>query len=300
LYATKLTDRVYLLDTHALGYANVVGVYVIKGEKPAIVDCGYASSYENVLAGLSEIGLSPSEIRYIIPTHVHLDHAGAAGHLMRAMPNAELIAQERGIPHLADPAHLVESATRVFGSVIMELYGAPVPVPSERITAVGEEMHLDLGGNLTATLIHAPGHAPHQLCALLENAKILLTGDAVGIVYPWLNVLIPATPPPSFNPEALVHTVRQLEQTTPEELLVPHFGRRNDVGQVFENTRTKVLQWVRETRDLKNKGMGLDEISEAMEAKIKSEAAAGDLSIYARVMVRTSVMGILHYLEKNP
>jgi hypothetical protein len=94
--------------------------------------------------------------------------------------------------------------------------------------------------------------------------------------------------------------VRQLEQTTPGELLVPHFGRRNDVGQVFENTRTKVLQWVRETKDLKNKGMGLDEISEAMEAKIKSEAAAGDLPIYARVMVRTSVMGILHYLEKNP
>jgi glyoxylase-like metal-dependent hydrolase (beta-lactamase superfamily II) len=300
LYATRLADGVYLLDTLALGYANTVSVYVIKGEKPTMVDCGYASSYENVLAGLSEIGLSPSDIRYVIPTHVHLDHAGAAGHLMRMMPNAEMLAHERGVPHLANPARLVESATKVFGRAIMELYGAPVPVPPERITDVGEEMRLDLGGNLTATLIHAPGHAPHQLSVLLENANMLLTADAVGIVYPGLNALIPTTPPPSFDPETLVHTVGQLEQTSPRELLVPHFGKRGDVSRVFEDTCTKVLQWTRETRDLRNKGLGLDEISEVMEAKVRNEAAVGDLPIYAKVSVRTSVMGILHYLEKNP
>lgn len=300
MYATRLTDRVYLLDTLALGFSKVVSVYVVKGKKPALVDCGYASSYENVLAGLSETGLSPSDIRYIVPTHVHLDHAGAAGHLMRTMPNAELLAQERGIPHLVDPTRLVESATKVFGRAITELYGAPVPVPSERITAVGEEMHLDLGDNLGATLIHAPGHAPHQLCVLLENAGMLLTADAVGVVYPALNTLIPTTPPPSFNPEALIHTVGRLEQTKPDRLLVPHFGARDDVASMFEETRTKVLQWVRETRDLKNRGLELDEISGVMEEKVKKEAAVGDLPIYARVSVRTSLMGILHYLEKNP
>ena len=294
-----VTDRVYLLDTMALGQAGIVSAYVIKGPKPTLVDCGYASSYRNVLEGLREVGISPSEMRYVIPTHVHLDHAGASGHLMESMPNAELLAHEKGVPHLADPTRLLESATKVFGREIMELYGAPLPVPGERITAVGKEMHVDLGGGMSATLIHTPGHAPHQISVLLEEPDLLLTADAVGIVYPGLGTLIPTTPPPSFNPDDLVHTVGELEHTTPRKLLVPHFGEREDAVAVFDETRSKVKAWVKEVRELKNKGLGADDISEAMEAKVKGEAAT-DLPAYARVSVRTSVKGIIHYLEKNP
>jgi glyoxylase-like metal-dependent hydrolase (beta-lactamase superfamily II) len=299
LYATRVAEGVYLLDTVALGHANTVGVYVIKAEKTTLVDCGYASSYQNVLSGLAEIGVALADVRYVIPTHVHLDHAGAAGHLMRSMPNAQLLVHEKGAPHLVDPTRLLESATRVFGGAIMELYGRPVPVPAGRVTPVGKEMHLDLGGGTTATLIHAPGHAPHQISILLEKTNTLMTADAVGIVYPGLNTLIPTTPPPSFDPAALVGTVGQLEQTTPRKLLVPHFGTRDDPGRVLEDTRAKVLQWVREVGDMRNKGLGLEEASEAMGAKVMEEAGADDMPIYARVSVRTSVMGIMHYLGKN-
>jgi glyoxylase-like metal-dependent hydrolase (beta-lactamase superfamily II) len=299
LYAKKVSDRVYLLDTMALGQPSLVGAYVLKGPKVTIVDCGYASSYESVLAGLSELGVPPSDVRYLIPTHVHLDHAGAAGHFLKAMPNAEMIAQERGVPHLIDPARLIESATRVFGSQVMEAYGSPLPVPAERITAVGKEMRLDLGGGMTATLIHSPGHAPHQLSVFVEKAKALLTADAVGIVYPTLETLIPTTPPPNFNPALLISTATSLEQTDPSKLLVPHFGARDDVVRVFEDTRVKVQRWVNEVRELKNRKMGLDEISDVMTADVKKEAGGGEVSIYAQVSVRTSVMGILHYLDKN-
>lgn len=299
MYATSITDRVYLLDTVALGATGTVSAYLIKGPKPTLIDCGYASSYENVLRGLSEVGQLPSEIRYIVPTHVHLDHAGAAGHLMGVMPNAELIAHERGVPHLVDPTRLIESATKVFGNVIMELYGSPLPIPRERVTAVGNETELDLGGGETVTLIHSPGHAPHQISVLLNRERLLLTADAVGIVYPDLNVLIPTTPPPSFEPQALVHTVGELEQTTPGNLLLPHFGVRGDSSRVFEDTRTKVLGWVKEVTNFRNKGMELDEISEIMASKVKAEAGGKDLPIYARVSIRTSVMGIMHYLEKK-
>lgn len=283
----------------ALGQPSLVGAYVLKGPKVTIVDCGYASSYESVLAGLSELGVPPSDVRYLIPTHVHLDHAGAAGHFLKAMPNAEMIAQERGVPHLIDPARLIESATRVFGSQVMEAYGSPLPVPAERITAVGKEMRLDLGGGMTATLIHSPGHAPHQLSVFVEKAKALLTADAVGIVYPTLETLIPTTPPPNFNPALLISTATSLEQTDPSKLLVPHFGARDDVVRVFEDTRVKVQRWVNEVRELKNRKMGLDEISDVMTADVKKEAGGGEVSIYAQVSVRTSVMGILHYLDKN-
>ncbi len=299
MYATSVSDRVYLLDTFALGQPGTVGVYLIKGPKPTLVDCGYASSYQNVLSGLAEVGVMPSDIRYMIPTHVHLDHAGAAGRLLREMPNAEVVTHEKSVKHLVDPTKLIESATKVFGEVIMRMYGDPEPISAERITAVGEEAHLDLGDGLTATLMHTPGHAPHQISMMLDDSKALLTADAVGIVYPDLKTLIPTTPPPSFKPDELVASIGALEQTTPKELLVPHYGTRKDVDWVFKTTAEKVPKWVERVRQLKNAGMSLDDVSEVMEAEVTKEAGVDELAIYAKVSVRTSVMGILHYLEKN-
>ncbi len=299
MYTTKISDRVYLLDTYAIGQPSTVSAFLIKGPKPTLVDCGYSSSYENVLSGLAEVGVMPSEIRYVVPTHVHLDHAGAAGRLLREMPNAEVIAHERGVPHLIDPTRLIESSTRVFGKAIMELYGTPEPISAERITAVGNEASLDLGGGLTATLMYAPGHAPHQISMMLDKSRALLTADAVGIVYPGMKALIPTTPPPRFDPKLLVATVASLKQTTPLELLVPHFGVRKDVEWVFDQTAQLVEHWVDTVRGLWKKGMSLDEISEIMEKKILEEAGVQELPIYAKISVRTSVMGIIHYLEKS-
>jgi glyoxylase-like metal-dependent hydrolase (beta-lactamase superfamily II) len=299
MYATKVSDRVYMLDTYALGQAGTVGAYLVKGPKPALVDCGYASSYESVLSGLAEAGVMPTDVRYLIPTHVHLDHAGAAGRLIKEMPNAEVIAHERSVPHLVDPTRLIESSTRVFGKMIMALYGTPDPISAERITAVGKEAHLDLGDGLTATLMHSPGHAPHQISMLLDGSKALLTADAVGIVYPDMKALIPTTPPPSFDPADLVATIGALRQTTPSELLVPHFGVRKDVDWVFDRTAELVQLWVDKVKILWKKGMSLDEVSEVMEGDVMRDAGANDLAIYAKVSVRTSVMGIFHYLEKN-
>jgi glyoxylase-like metal-dependent hydrolase (beta-lactamase superfamily II) len=300
LYATKVSERVYLLDTYAIGQPGTVSAYLIRGPKPALVDCGYASSYESVLAGLAEAGVMPSDVRYVIPTHVHLDHAGAAGRLLQEMPRAEVITHERSVPHLVDPTRLVESATKVFGKAVIELYGAPEPVPADRITAVGKESHLDLGDGLTATLLHTPGHAPHQISMMLDESKALLTADAIGIVYPGMGALIPTTPPPSFEPGALAASVRSLMQTTPKELLVPHFGTRADPEWVFDTTVEKVSLWVDRVRELRKKGMTLDGAAEEMEAEVMREAGVQNLAIYAKVSVRTSVMGIMHYLDKNP
>jgi glyoxylase-like metal-dependent hydrolase (beta-lactamase superfamily II) len=299
LYATKVSERVYLLDTFALGQPGTVGAYLVKGPKPALVDCGYATSFKTVLAGMAEAGVMPRDVRYLIPTHVHLDHAGAAGRLLKEMPSAEVVAHERSTPHLADPRRLIESSTRVFGEAIMRLYGLPEPIPAERITSVGKESSLDLGGGLTMTLIHSPGHAPHQISAMLDDTKALLTADAVGIVYPGMKTLIPTTPPPSFSPSELVSTLKTLEQTSPGELLVPHFGTRKDVQWVFEKTAEKVEFWVSRVRELSKRGMGLDQAAEAMENEVRSGEMLDDLPIYAKVSVRTSVMGILHYISKN-
>lgn len=298
-YSTRLAERVYMLDTYALGQPQAVAAYVIKGPKVALVDCGYATSFDSVLEGLAELGITPSDVRYLIPTHVHLDHSGAAGHLIKEMPNAEVIAHEKAVPHLADPTRLLESATKVFGEAIMQLYGAPLPIPQSRITAVGKETHLDLGDGMMATLIHTPGHAPHQISMMLDEERDLLTADAVGIVYPGLKTVIPTTPPPSFDPDQLVSTVRSLEQMSPARLLTPHFGPRSDAGYVFENTKEKVTKWVRDVGDMKGRGASVDDASEAMELRVAAESGVKDLPIYAKVSIRTSVMGIMHYLNRK-
>ena len=299
MYATKVSERVYMLDTYALGQPGTVSAYLVKGPKPTLVDCGYASSYQSVLAGLAEVGVMPSDVRYLLPTHVHLDHAGAAGRLLKEMPNAEVVAHERSVPHLIDPARLIESSTRVFGPTIMGLYGTPEPIPAARVTAVGEEAHLDLGEGLSATIMHTPGHAPHQVSIVLDRTKAMLTADAVGIVYPGMKALIPTTPPPSFNPRDLVATIGSIRQTKPAELLVPHFGTRKDVDWVFDRTTELVEEWVGKVKALWKKRISLDEASEIMEGEVAKDGGGGELPIYAKVSIRTSVMGIMHYLEKN-
>ena len=299
MFARKVSERVYLLDTYAFGSAGVVGAYLIKGPKPALVDCGYASSYKNVLAGLAEVGVMPTDVKYVVPTHVHLDHAGAAGRLLKEMPNAQVIAHERSVKHLVDPTRLLESVTQVFGEALASLYGAPEPIPAERITAVGEEMSLDLGGGLTATIIHTPGHAPHQISMILDGTGTMLTADAVGVVYPWLKVMLPTTPPPSFNPTEMIASLRTLRQTTPVELLVPHFGVQEDTEWYFDNTEERMTDWVEKVRKMSKKGMTLDAISEIVEKEVTLEAGLQDLEIYAKVLIKTSVMGIIGYLEKS-
>ncbi|MDG6914110.1 MAG: MBL fold metallo-hydrolase [Nitrososphaerota archaeon] len=298
-YAKKISERVYLLDTYALGIPGTVGAYLLKGPKPALVDCGYASSYESVLRGAAEVGVMPSDVRYVIPTHVHLDHAGAAGRLLKEMPNAEVIAHERAVPHLIDPRKLIESSTMVFGDSTMSLYGLPEPIPAERVTAVGEEARLDLGAGLSATIMHTPGHAPHQVSVLLDGTRSLLTADAVGILYPGLKAMIPTTPPPSFNPQQLVATIGALRQTTPRGLLLPHFGSRDDSDWVFDRTAELVESWVDQVSRMRKLKMSLDQAAESMEKGVASDAGMEDLPIHAKVSVRTSVMGIMHYLDKN-
>ena len=298
---SKVSDRVYLIDTLAVGEKNTVAAYLLKGSKIGLVDCGYASSTQAVFDGLRELNVSPADVDYVIPTHVHLDHAGAAGHLLDAMPKAKVIAQERGVPHLTDPARLIQSATIVFGEEAIKLYGRPKGIPAERITPVGEEMHIDLGG-LSLTATHTPGHAPHQISVYVEEEKVLIAADAVGIVYPLFGVLIPTTPPPSLNPEELGRTADRLAQMDSRLLLAPLFGVRTDPREVLAETKKKTNEWVSYVRKMKNTGASADAIVASLKSEVSRESRVPEESfpIYADVSVRISVNGILHYLEKNP
>lgn len=300
MVSSRITNKTFMIDTVGLGNPNTVAVYVVKGtRKTAVIDCGYASSYGNVMQSLRQLGIEPSRVDYLIPTHVHLDHAGATGHLLRHMPRAKVVAHESAIPHLVDPTRLVESATSVFGEKLMQMYGRPLPIDKERTVAVGEESHDDLGG-VSLTTLHAPGHAPHQIAVLVEEEHLLLSADAVGIVFPGFPTLIPATPPPSFDPAKFVQTLEMLRQTDPKMLLVPHFGVRKDVNLVLDRTKEATDQWVKDVTRLNDMHLTPEQIVDELRRKITDETGirAGDIPGYANIPIRTSVLGILGYLKR--
>lgn len=296
---SRITNRAFIIDTVGMGNSNTVAVYVVKGaRRTAVIDCGFASTYGNVMQGLRQLGIEPSRVDYLIPTHLHLDHAGAAGHLVRYMPRARVIAHEKAVPHLVDPTKLVESATTVFGEKLVQMYGKPLPIDKNKITAVGVESHIDLGG-ATLTTLYAPGHAPHQIAVLFEEEHLLFSADAVGMVFPSFPTLVPTTPPPSLDPVKLTQTLEMMRQTDPKMLLVPHYGVRKDVGLVLDRTREKTEEWVNEVRKLNDMHLTLEQIVDELKRKITDETGIPPgFPAFVNVMIRASAMGILSYLNK--
>jgi len=299
MVSSRITPRAFIIDTVGMGSSSTVAVYVVRGgRRTAVIDCGYASTYGNVMQGLRELGIEPSRVDYLIPTHLHLDHAGATGHLLRYMPRARVIAHERAVPHLVDPTRLVESATSLFGEKLVQMYGKPLPIDKDKITAVGAESHIDLGG-ATLTTLYAPGHAPHQISVLFEEERLLFSADAVGMVFPSFPTLLPTTPPPSLDPVRLVQTLEMLRQTDPKMLLVPHYGVRKDVGMVLDRTKEKTEEWVRDVTKLNNMHLTPEQIVVELKQKITEETGIPPgFPGYVNVMMRASVLGILGYLNR--
>jgi len=302
LTVTRISNQVYQIDASLPGSAGTVAVYVLKGSKIAIVDCGYASTYKTILQGLNEIGIQPSEVNYLIPTHLHLDHSGGTGHLLHHTPNAQVIAHERGVPHFIDPFILIKSVTSIFGPEIMRIYGKPISVEKNRIVPVRRELHLNLGQGLSVIAIETPGHAPHQISLFVEEPKLLLSADAVGSTLPKIPTMIPTTPPPSFDPSKLADTIDNLLQLDSRELLVPHYGVRKDARDVLQETKTKTEEWICGVKASEKEGLCLDEIVERFLSRLMKETGLRrqDLDTFTRLVVRVSIMGILTFLDKIP
>lgn len=298
---SKVADSVYLIDTLAYNERQAVACYLVRSrDKIAIIDTGYASTYLNVLIALAHLRITPERVNYIIPTHVHLDHSGATGHLAEIMKNAKIIAHEKAFKHLVDPTRLVESAKTIFGEEKVKYFGIPKPIEAERIEVVKDELEINMG-DLTLTCIYAPGHAPHQISVLVREKNILITADSVGIIYPILGYMIPTTPPPQFDPEQAINTVENLSSFNPKTLLLPHFGLRDDPSRVFEETKLKINQWIEEVRNLSKETKDPNLIASKLAKKVANESGFSEeaLPYYAKQSIYVSVLGILNYLSKK-
>lgn len=218
---------------------------IVENGRGAFVDCGTNHSVRHLLAALLSAGLAPADVDWLIVTHVHLDHAGGAGALMRELPNARLVAHPRAAPHLIDPGKLIAGATAVYGEEeIRRSYGEIVAVPEARVVVAGEGHKVDLCGR-ELLCIDTPGHARHHHCIWDGRSRCWFTGDTFGLSYRELDsaqgaFILPTSTPVQFEPEPLKASIARLLSFRPEGMYLTHYGRVGNVEKLAGDLREQI------------------------------------------------------------
>jgi glyoxylase-like metal-dependent hydrolase (beta-lactamase superfamily II) len=218
-----LDEGIIQIDTEMVGLDQTVAAFFVPGERPAVVETGPATVTATLTAGLDAIGIPRSDVAYFVMSHIHLDHAGAAGDLMELFPNATVVVHTEGARHMIDPTKLMASAYRVFGDALDRTFGPLRAVPESRLMAVDPGAVLDLGGR-SLEIIEATGHARHHMGIQDSASGVIFVGDSMGVYLPEAGVLRPATPPPDFDLEVAIATLRRFRERDPRGLYLTHFG----------------------------------------------------------------------------
>ncbi|HTR68940.1 MAG TPA: MBL fold metallo-hydrolase [Mycobacteriales bacterium] len=248
----------YRIDTMMSDYAGITAGYLIASERPCLIETGTARSAPAVQRALGELGVGPADLATIAVTHIHLDHAGGVGTMAQMYPGAQIVVHERGARHLADPSRLMRSARMVFGDLMDSVFGALIATDAIRITAVEEIGTIDLGGGRELTTYYSPGHAQHHVGLLDSESGDLYVGDAAGIYIPETGAIRPSTPPPDFDLDQAVASLRLFADLRPQRLLFSHFGPVEDVGPAIEEAIEELQVWVDLVRDTRVDLLDLD------------------------------------------
>jgi len=218
---------------------------VIDGGRAAFVDTGTTHSVPNLLAALAEKDVDPADVDWVLTTHVHLDHAGGAGALMQALPNARCAVHPRGARHLAEPSKLIAGSIAVYGEErFRSLYGDIVPIAESRLFVPEDGATLRLGGR-ELELIHTPGHALHHYCVVDAAHELIFSGDTFGLSYRDFDVdgrafIFPTTTPVHFDPEALCNSVDRLMSYRPQSIFLTHYAEVRDLERLAREMKTRV------------------------------------------------------------
>ncbi|WP_424001880.1 MBL fold metallo-hydrolase [Haloarcula salina] len=284
---------VHYVDTGMYDVPEYGSVYVVDAERPAVVDTGIGARHENIVAALESVGIAPEDLEVIAVTHVHLDHAGGAGYLAEACPNATVYVHEMGSRHLVDPERLWEGTKHAVGDQI-QYYGEPKPVPEARIEELTDGDVIDLGDHELRAL-HAPGHAPHQVVFHDPAIDAVFTADAAGIYTPSTDEVHVTTPPINFTLEGALDDVAMLQDLDPETLLYGHYGPAL-AGDKLETYAEILPEWVesvaQKRAELEDDEAVVDYFVERADADVWGERKG-------RAEARLNVRGVLVALDNR-
>lgn len=295
----RTREAVSIIDTKALGQPNAVAAYLVTGTETALIDMGYQSSAETVIESLTKHGIASDGLDYLLPTHVHLDHSGSCGTLARKFTNASIRVHPRGEPHLVDPTRLWNGATQLFGAELMHKYGYPKHIERSRLRVANDGDVIDLGRGLVLRTVWTPGHASHHLSYEWEGHGTFFTGDAVGLRHPNFPILVPTTPPPSFDLEKTIRSLELLGTRSPSEFYTPHFGIVRNAKQWIEENVRCLLLWRSNIEEKKKSGLTSEEITIATieETCVRLGRPVGEMPGYLLMSIKNSVLGFLRYLN---
>ena len=301
----QIAPGIQQIDTLLGGMAHMTAGFLISGSQPALVETGSQSSAATVRDALTAAGVGPRDLRWLIVTHIHLDHAGAVGDLALEFPNATVVVHEQGARHLVDPSRLIDSAARVYGPLLDGLYGRLTPVPSERVIAAGDGYRVDIGDSRALVMVDSPGHAKHHQAVLDEQTGTLMVGDAVGVQLPGLGELRPATPPPDFDMELAIASLHRFAGLRPEMLLLTHYGPVADPQQTLADAEEALRRWVGVVEQTMSATpeAGVDEVTTALAGAFAPhpEAIPDSMREKFEVLngVRSNATGIVRYLNRR-
>jgi glyoxylase-like metal-dependent hydrolase (beta-lactamase superfamily II) len=272
--ATVLAPGVTEIDTLLGGWERMTAGYLIEGEHPVLVETGSQTSIGVLLGSLAALGVSATDLAGVAVTHIHLDHAGGVGDVARAFPNATVYVHAKGARHLADPTRLIDSAARVYGPLLDSLYGRLEPTPADRIVVLDDGDEIDLGAGRTLRAIDSPGHAKHHVGLLDSGSGFLFAGDAVGVRLPDGGVLRPATPPPDFDLEQALTSLRRFAEHSPTGIALAHYGLVPvPPGELLAEAAETLKRWAEEAERAWRAGV---DIAAALEARFAFDVSALD------------------------
>jgi len=303
-----LAHDIYCIDALYMK-PRVASIYLLRqGDEVALVETGTCHSLANVLATLEALAIDSAQVKYVIPTHVHLDHAGGAGAMMQQFEQAQLIVHARGASHMIDPRRLVAGTIGVYGEEKFErLYGRIEPIAAERVSVANDLEKFSLEER-ELVFFDTPGHARHHFCIYDERSNGVFTGDTFGICYERMKSLprglLPTTPPVQFDPPALRQSVARIMSFEPDRLYLTHYGELVDPGAQLESFNQWIDQYVSLCRQFEATSPDYEtDLEQALMQLVMATLGDGhdaDLQQVLRNDISLNAHGLAHWRRKNP
>ncbi len=275
------------IDLHHQGVERSIGVYLLETrDGPALFDCGPSTALDGLKRGLRDHGLQLTDVRHLLLSHIHLDHAGAAGVVVREHPGLRVHVSEVGAPHLVEPSRLEASSRRLYGESFDALWGELAPVPERNVEVVGNDV-------LGLECFPTPGHAYHHVC-YLDDEGTLYAGDVCGVRILPERLVVPPVPPPEVDVEAWDAALHEIARREPSRLALIHFGVvEDDIPDHLDRLRTRLHAW----EELVERGLSEQEFDEAMRADIEDELGRS-ADAYLAAAPPGAYQGLKRWVEK--
>ena len=240
---TDLGNSLYMIDAGMHAEPERLACYLFDTPNRVLIECGPSNVLGNLEAALTALGVE--DVAAMVVTHIHLDHAGGAGHFAARFPTAAIGVHKKGARHLANPDRLWASAERIYSADgMMQLWGPMQPVPRDRLLVLDEGSTVDLGGGRHLEVMYTPGHAKHHIVFTEEASGGMFVGDSVGIAFPHGHMVQPVTPPPDFSATLVVEQLHRMAARQPGFVGFAHYGVADDASRVFSQAEDRLGDWV--------------------------------------------------------